>query len=93
MEKKEKELCKRQLARKEKDYIILNESLKYNQAVVEFNKNKRIFDDKWRMYLRSQIEKEENKSLKLIMDELENINIHIKQLSANLLIKDTDIRR
>ena len=45
------------------------------------------------MYLRSQIEKEENKSLKLIMDELENINIHIKQLSANLLIKDTDIRR
>jgi len=82
--KEEKEITEKQLLRHKENKDRLVKSLEYNKAVVDMNRKQRDFNETWNEYKRDLKEEEEEKSLKLIADEIGNIEEHITQLTTEL---------
>ncbi|MEK6883470.1 MAG: hypothetical protein AABY22_27835 [Nanoarchaeota archaeon] len=84
MEEKEMRLLEKQLERHKQNKIKLSESLEYNKDVIKMNKINRDFNDKWTDYKRRLKEEEENQGIKMIEEELNNIEQHIKEITKQL---------
>ena len=84
MDDKEKKLLERQLERHKNNKVKLSESLEYNKDVIKMNKVNRDFSDKWSDYKRRLKEDEEKQGIKMIEDEIVNIEQHIKDINKQL---------
>lgn len=82
--KEENKLTEKGLKRNKEELELLKGNLKYNKALIEKQKYLRKFDDDWREYLRKQKNREDEKVLKMIEDEIKNKEESIKRLNKQL---------
>lgn len=83
--KEEKEIYEKQLKFHKQKIKILSENLKYNRDLLKRQIFLREFDDKWRKFLRRQKNEEDDKTIKLITDSIEDSEGHVHQLSNELM--------
>jgi len=80
----EKKISQKQLERHKTNNEKLKKSLEYNKALLEKQQFNRAFDDKWREYLRTQKDEEDNKVFDLLEEEIKNTEETIEQLTIQL---------
>ena len=84
LEGKDKELTEKGINRIKQEVTELQESLEYNLAVLEKQKSMRIFEDKFRPYLRKEKNKKDSGYIKQIEYEIESREDKLKSLNKQL---------
>ena len=84
LDDKEKEVSEKQLEVHKDNLKRLKANLDYNKALLKKQGFLRSFDDKWREYLRGQKDDEDDRAIKMIENEIENEEEHIKILTDQL---------
>ena len=84
LNEEEEELIKKGIIRNGEALKELREQLAYNMAVIEHQKTQRIFEDKWRYYLRKQKDKQDNEIIRQfesdIKEKMSLIEMNKKQI-------------
>lgn len=91
LNKEERELTQKNVKRNEEEEMQLAMNIAYNEDLIKKQKELRQFDDKWRNYLRSIKDKDDQNLIKLMKEELENKKELIK-ISEDQLKKGVEQR-
>lgn len=84
LNKEEKEIYDKQLKVHQEKLDRIKERTTYNKSVIDFNKIKRDFDDKWRPMLRKQKEYEDKLIIEGFEQDIKNEEAHIKDIEGKL---------
>ncbi len=80
----EREVDTKQLAAKKRDLAKLNKNLEYNNALLDRQEYMRKFDDDFKDYLREGKDAEDAEVVKIITDQIDNVQGHIDELEDHL---------
>lgn len=80
----EKEATKKGLKISINQLELLEESLEYNLAVLQKQKEQRIFDDKFRPYLRKQKDTQDKQSIDLLKSDIKIVNEKVEIAKKHL---------
>ena len=84
LDQNERDIDTKQLEAKKRDLNKLKSNLQYNDALLERQEYLRNFDDKWKMYLRTNKDKEDTDVVDMITEQLDNVQSHIDELEDHL---------
>ena len=80
----EKEIDTKQLSAKKRDLIKLKSNLEYNNALLDRQEYQRKFDDDWKQYLRDGKDAQDDEVVKMITEQIDNVQGHIDELEDHL---------
>ena len=80
----EKEIDTKQLEAKKRDMAKLKSNLEYNNALLERQESQRKFDDDWRQYIRDNKDAGDDDVVKMITEQIDNVQGHIDELTDHL---------
>ncbi len=80
----ERDIDTRQLEAKKRDLAKLKSNLEYNNALLDRQEYMRKFDNDWRQYLRDGKDKEDVEVVKMITEQIDNVQGHIDELENHL---------
>ena len=80
----EREVDTKQLSAKKRDMAKLKRNLEYNNALLDRQEYQRKFDDDWKVYLREGKDIEDQEVVKLITEQIDNVQSHIDELEDHL---------
>lgn len=80
----EREVDTKQLSAKKRDMAKLKRNLEYNNALLDRQEYMRKFDDDWKVYLREGKDIEDQEVVKLITEQIDNVQSHIDELEDHL---------
>lgn len=78
LNQQEKELTNKNLLKNKEELNLLQQNLEYNLDLIKKQTQLREFDNKWREYLQSQKDRDDQKVIQIINDEIDNRKFLIK---------------